>query len=104
MAKMDMQKMMQQAMKMQEQLEKVQDGLKDIPVSASVGGGMVKVEGTADMRVTSVTIDPDALGADDVEMLQDMIVAAVNTMLESAQETQGRQMSGVTGGLNIPGL
>lgn len=104
MAKMDMQKMMQQAMKMQEQLEKVQDGLKDIPVNASAGGGMVKVEGTADMRLTSVAIDPDALDPDDVEMLQDMIVAAVNTMLEAAQETQGRQMQGVTGGLNIPGL
>ena len=104
MAQMNMQKMMQQAMKMQQQLEQVQEGLKDIAVSASAGGGMVKVEGTADMRLTSVTIDPEALDPDDVELLQDMIVAAVNTMLESAQETQGRQMSGVTGGLNIPGL
>ena len=104
MAQMNMQKMMQQAMKMQQQLEQVQEGLKDIAVSASAGGGMVKVEGTADMRLTSVTIDPETLDPDDVELLQDMIVAAVNTMLESAQETQGRQMSGVTGGLNIPGL
>lgn len=101
---MNMQQMMKQARKMQEQLEAAQEGLRDIEVTSSAGGGMVKVSATADMRITSVTIDPEAVDPEDVEMLQDMIIAAVNDVLESAQDVSTQQMSAITGGLSIPGL
>ena len=65
---------------------------------------MVKVTATGDMRVTSVTIDPEAVDPEDVDMLQDMVLAAVNDALEQAEQMASKQMSAVTGGLNIPGL
>ena len=99
-----MQQMMKQARKMQEQLEAAQAKLPDIEVTSSTGGGMVKVVATADLRVKSITIDPEALDPDDVEMLQDMVLTAVNDALESAQDAASRQVSSVTGGLSIPGL
>lgn len=101
---MNMQQMMKQAQKMQRQLADAQDRLADIPVSASAGGGMVKVEGTADMRITSITIDPDARDPADVELLQDSLLAAVNECLSSAQDAANQQLGSVTGGMNIPGL
>ena len=101
---MNMQQMMKQAQKMQRQLADAQDRLTDIPVSASAGGGMVKVEGTADMRITSITIDPDACDPADVELLQDSLLAAVNECLSSAQDAANQQLGSVTGGMNIPGL
>jgi DNA-binding YbaB/EbfC family protein len=107
MAQMNMQKMMQQARKMQEQLEAAQDNLGNIEVSSSTGGGMVKVSATADMHLTSITIKPEAVDPDDVEMLQDMILTAVNDVLDSAQAAANQQLSSVTGGLGglgIPGL
>ncbi len=104
MPQMNMQQMMKQARKMQEQLEAAQAKLPDIEVTSSTGGGMVKVVATADLHVKSITIDPEALDPDDVEMLQDMVLTAVNDALESAQDAASRQVSSVTGGLNIPGL
>ncbi len=104
MAQMNMQQMMKQARKMQQELEKAQEKLKDIEVSASAGGGMVKVTATAEAQVTSIKIDPEAIDPDDVEMLEDMVMAAVNEALASAQEAAGAQMRAATGGLNIPGL
>ena len=101
---MNMQQMMKQAQKMQRQLADAQDRLADIPVSASAGGGRVKVEGTADMRITSITIDPDACDPADVELLQDSLLAAVNECLSSAQDAANQQLGSVTGGMNIPGL
>lgn len=101
---MDMQQMMRQAQKMQKQLADAQDRLADIEVSASAGGGMVKVIGTADMQITSITIDPDALDPEDIEIIQDTIVAAVNECLSNAQEAANQQLGAVTGGMNIPGL
>ena len=101
---MNMQQMMKQAQKMQRQLADAQDRLADIPVSASAGGGMVKVEGAADMRITSITIDPDACDPADVELLQDSLLAAVNECLSSAQDAANQQLGSVTGGMNIPGL
>ncbi|WP_314026604.1 YbaB/EbfC family nucleoid-associated protein [Olsenella uli] len=101
---MNMQQMMKQAQKMQRQLADAQDRLADIPVSASAGGGMVEVEGTADMRITSITIDPDACDPADVELLQDSLLAAVNECLSSAQDAANQQLGSVTGGMNIPGL
>ena len=104
MSQMNMQQMMKQARKMQEQLEAAQAKLPDIEVTSSTGGGMVKVVATADLRVKSITIDPEALDPDDVEMLQDMVLTAVNDALESAQDAASRQVSSVAGGLSIPGL
>ena len=106
MPQMNMQQMMKQARKMQEQLAAAQEKLKDIEVSSSTGGGMVKVTATAEMQVKSIEISPDACDPEDVELLQDMVLAAVNEALSSAQEAAGAQMSAATGmgGMNIPGL
>ncbi len=101
---MNMQQMMKQAQKMQKQLAEAQDKLSGIEVSASAGGGMVKVVGTADMHLSSITIDPEALDPEDVDILQDTILAAVNECLSSAQEAANQQLGAVTGGLNMPGL
>ena len=70
---------------------------------ASAGGGMVKVVMTGDLRLESITIDPDAVDPEDVEMLQDLVVASVNEALRSAQELAASNMGGVTGGLGGPG-
>ena len=106
MPQMNMQQMMKQARKMQEQLAAAQEKLKDVKVSASAGGGMVKVEANGEMQLTSVQISPEACDPEDAELLQDMVLAAVNEALSSAQEAAGAQMSAATGlgGMNIPGL
>ena len=101
---MNRNQMMAQARKMQEQLIAAQQKAATTEVSASAGGGAVKVTATGGMRLTSLTIAPDALDPEDVEMLQDMILAAVNDVLESAEQMASQQMSAITGGLNIPGL
>lgn len=101
---MNMAQMMKQARKMQEQLAQTEEKLRDMEVSSSAGGGMVKVTATGGMRITSIQIDPEAVDPEDTELLQDMILAAVNDALNSAQDLASQQMSAVTGGLNIPGL
>ena len=101
---MDMQKMLKQAKKMQQQLADVQDGLKDVVVEATAGGGMVKATMSGDGVLQSIAIDPQALDPDDVELLQDMIVAAVNEASNNASEVANQRMGAITGGLNIPGL
>ncbi len=104
MAGMNMQQMMKQARKMQEQLAAAEDNLKTQTVDASAGGGMVKVTMSGDMKLESIAIDPDALDPEDVEMLQDMILAAVNEAIRSVGELANKQMGAITGGLNIPGM
>lgn len=101
---MDMQKMLKQAKKMQQQLADVQDGLKDVVVEATAGGGMVKATMSGDGVLQSITIDPQALDPEDVELLQDMIVAAVNEASANASDVANQRMGAITGGLNIPGL
>ena len=93
----DMNKLMKQAQQMQEQLAAAQDQLGDIEVSSSAGGGMVKVTATGDMKVKEITIDPEAIDPSDVELLQDMILAAVNGALEQAEEAASKQMSAASG-------
>ena len=102
MPQMNMQQMMKQARKMQEQLAAAQDKLKDVEVSASTGGGMVKVVATGEMQIKSIEISPDACDPEDVEM----VLAAVNDALSSAQEAANTQMSAAAGlgNMNIPGL
>ena len=96
--------MMKQAQKMQVELARAQEEIKDMTFEASAGGGMVKAVAQGDNSLVSLTIDPEAVDPEDVEMLQDMIVAAVNEALESADAAAQQQISSVTNGLNIPGL
>ena len=101
---MNMQQMMKQARKMQEQLAQAEERLAQTEVSSSAGGGMVKVTATGNQHITSIKIDPEAVDPENVEMLEDMILAAVNDALGAAQELASQQMGALTGGLNIPGL
>lgn len=103
MAGMNMQQMMKQARKMQEQLAAAQENLKSQTVDASAGG-MVKVTVNGEMELVNLTIDPDALDPEDVDMLQDMIMAAVNEAVRGVNELANKQMGAITGGLNIPGM
>lgn len=104
MAGMNMQEMMKQARKMQEQLAQAQESMKDVTIDASAGGGMVKATVNGDLELVSIQIDPDALDPEDVDLLQDMIVAAVNEAVRGVSEVASKQMSSITGGLNIPGM
>ncbi|MCH4185092.1 MAG: YbaB/EbfC family nucleoid-associated protein [Eggerthellaceae bacterium] len=101
---MDMKKMMREAQKMQAKLAQAQDEIKDMTYEASAGGGMVKVNAKGDMSITSITIDPEAVDPDDVEMLQDMILAAVNEALRGVGEAGSTRLNAATGGMNIPGM
>ncbi len=93
-------KMLQQAQEMMAAQQEAQESLKNERVEASAGGGMVKVVMTGDMRLDSIAIDPDAVDPDDVEMLQDMVVAAVNEAVRSAQELQEAKLGGAAGGFD----
>ena len=88
--------LLQQAQKMQEEMMAAQEKLKDELVEASAGGGMVKVTMTGDLELKSLSIDPDAVDPEDVEMLQDMVMAAVNEALRQAMDLQGK-LSGMGG-------
>ena len=104
---MDMGAMMKQVQKMQADMVEAQEELKDEIVEASAGGGMIKVTMSGDLDLRSVEIDPDAVDPEDVEMLQDMVLAAVNEVLRAAQERAGSKMgdvSGGLGGLGLPGM
>ena len=92
---------MQQARQMQEQLQK---RMSDLRVEASAGGGMVTVVVNGAKQVQSITIDPEVVSKDEVEMLQDLIAAAVNDASRKVDEQLGQSMSGLLGGLKIPGL
>jgi hypothetical protein len=100
--KPNMQNVMKQAQKMQAEMARVQEELKEERVETSVGGGAVKVVMTGDLNMESVTIDPSAMDPDDVAMLEDMLVAAVNEAIRQAQDLASRKMAAVTGGLGLP--
>jgi DNA-binding YbaB/EbfC family protein len=97
----NIQTMMKQAQEMQERLQKQMAAMR---VEATAGGGMVTVVVNGTKQVQSVTLDPEVVSKDDVEMLQDMIVAAVNDAGRKVDEQLGQSMSGLMGGLKIPGL
>lgn len=101
---MNPQAMLKQAQKMQAKIQAVQDEAARETVEATAGGGMVTATVYGDLRIKSIEIDPEALDPEDVEMLQDMIVAAVNEGIADAQAMVEKRMSAVTGGMNIPGL
>jgi DNA-binding YbaB/EbfC family protein len=100
----NMQQMMQQVQQMQHDMEAAQEQLAHETVSASAGGGMVTVQITGDLRLTSVTIDPEAVDPEDVDMLGDMVMAAVNEALRAAQELAASRLGATTGGLDLGGL
>ncbi len=98
------QQMMQQMQQLQGQIAKAQQALEETIIESSAGGGAVSVVMTAQPKMNSITVQPEVVDPDDVEMLQDLIMAAVNEALEQVRATQMQQMAGVAGGLNIPGL
>ena len=95
---------LKQAQQMQAKLVKAQEELEKATVEASAGGGAVTAVVTGQQRLVSIKISPDAVDPDDVEMLEDLVLAAVNEAMEKAKELAASQLGAVTGGLNIPGL
>lgn len=98
------QNMMKQLQQLQGRIAKAQQELEETTIKASSGGGAVAVVMTAQPKLKSITIQPEVVDPDDVEMLQDLIAAAINEALTEIRATQMQQIAGVTGGLNIPGL
>ena len=109
MARQNVNKMMQQVQKMQAEMQQAQEELAGQTVTASAGGGAVKATMTGGLELVSLEINPEVLDPEDVEMLQDMVLAAVNESLNSAQEMASKRLGGITGGLgdlgiNMPGM
>lgn len=96
--------LMKQAQQLQARLVKAQEELEQSVIEGTAGGGVVTVTMTGQFRVQNVVIDPDAVSPDDVEMLQDLVTAAVNEAIEKVQALQSQSMGALTGGLKIPGL
>jgi nucleoid-associated protein EbfC len=97
----DMQRMVQ---KMQQEVVRIQTELESTIVDGSAGGGVVKAQVTGKQVLVSVTIDPSAVDPSDVDMLQDLVVAAVNDALRASRELADQKMAAVTGGLRLPGM
>ncbi|MBR6767025.1 MAG: YbaB/EbfC family nucleoid-associated protein [Clostridia bacterium] len=100
----NMQQLARQAQKLQQQMTKMQEELETREYEASAGGGMVSVKVSGKKEIIDLQIKPEAVDPDDVEMLQDMVMAAVNEALRIASETTEREMSKITGGMSMPGL
>ena len=100
----DMNELMRQAQQMQTQMAQAQEQLQHETVEATAGGGLVTVKATGTGEITEIKIDPKAIDPDDPEMLEDVILAAVNEALRSAQNLAQSKMGGITGGLGLPGL
>ncbi len=100
----NMQKMMKQVQKMQADMVKLQEQLGDMLVEATAGGGAVKIVMTGKQEVREITLDPDILNPDDVEMIQDLLTAAFNEAMRKSQELASSEMAKITGGLKVPGL
>ena len=101
---MNQMQMMKQAQKMQEEMEKTAELLDDWEYEATAGGGVITAVCGGNRELKSITIDPEAVDPEDVEMLQDMIVAAVNEAMRKAEADQSANMAKLTGGLNLGGL
>ncbi len=107
---MDLGAMMKQVQQMQAEMTEAQEKLKDEVVEASAGGGMVKAKMSGDLRLLELSIDPQAIDPEDAELLQDMVLAAVNEAIRAAQELAASKMGGIAGlggpggGLGLPGL
>jgi DNA-binding YbaB/EbfC family protein len=101
---MNMANLQRMAQQMQLEMARVQSELQTLHVDGSAGGGVVKAVVTGGQDLVSVTIDPSAVDPSDVEMLQDLVVAAVNDALKSSREVAAEKMAAVTGGLRLPGM
>jgi len=100
----NMQQLARQAQKLQQQMQKMQEEIEAREFEASAGGGMVTAKVNGAKELIALEIKPEAVDPDDVEMLSDMVLAAVNEALRIAGETSEREMGKLTGGLNMPGL
>ena len=100
----NMNQMLKQAQKMQEDMAALQEDLEQREFSATSGGGMVEVTVDGKHLIKSIKINPDAVDADDVEMLEDLVTVAVNEAISNAIKTSEEEMGAITGGLNMPGL
>ncbi|CAG7838789.1 YbaB/EbfC family nucleoid-associated protein [Clostridium botulinum C] len=101
---MNINNLMKQAQKMQQQMQQVQSELQEKEFEASAGGGAVTVKANGKKEIISINIEPDVVDPDDVEMLQDLILAACNQVLKTADEETNKEMKKLTGGLNMPGM
>jgi nucleoid-associated protein EbfC len=99
-----MNQMMKQVKKMQEQMAKVQEELQNKTVEGTAGGGVVTVTANGHRKISSIIIKPEAVDPEDVEMLQDLVLTAVNDAMAKAEELANKDMGPLTGGMNIPGL
>ncbi|MDR5658889.1 YbaB/EbfC family nucleoid-associated protein [Serpentinicella sp. ANB-PHB4] len=100
----NMNNMMKQVQKMQKEMEEKQAALETKEVEATAGGGAVKVVATGKRELKSIEIKPEVVDPEDIEMLQDLIMAATNEALRSAEEMANKEMSQITGKMNVPGL
>ncbi|MGM0394080.1 MAG: YbaB/EbfC family nucleoid-associated protein [Thermodesulfobacteriota bacterium] len=100
----NMNSMMKQAQKLQKKMLQAQEELATKTVEASAGGGMVKVVANGGQKIESIVLEKEVVDPDDVEMLQDLVMAAVNDALKKSQEMVSAEMNKLTGGLNIPGM
>ena len=100
----NMQKLMKQAQKMQRDMERLQQEAAEKTVEATAGGGAVVAVADGAQNLRSIKINPDAVDLDDIEMLEDMVLAACNEALKKSQEMMASEMGKLTGGMNIPGL
>lgn len=94
--------MLQQVQKLQEEMARTQESLGDETLSVTAGGGAIQITITGQQRLTAVKIDPDVVNPEDVEMLQDLIVAAVNEAIERSQTLAAERLGALTGGLGLP--
>ena len=101
---LDVNAMMKQVQQMQSEMMEAQEKLKDEVVDASSGGGVVKVKMSGDLRLLEITIDPEAIDPEDADLLQDMVLAAVNEAIRSAQELATSKLGGIAGGGGLGGL
>ena len=101
---MGMANLQRMAQQMQQEMLRVQSGLESTRVDGSSGGGVVRAVVTGKQELISVTIDPSTVDPEDVEMLQDLVVAAVNDALRASRELAEQKMAAVTGGLRLPGM
>ncbi len=97
-------KMLKQAQKMQSNMMRLQEEMAEKTVEATAGGGMVKVVANGKQQIVSIEVEKEVVDPDDVEMLQDLILAAVNEAINKSQEMVSAEMGKLTGGINIPGM
>lgn len=101
---MNMQNMIKQAQQMQQKMEEAQQRVEELEVEATAGGGVITVTASGNGRIKDIEIKPDVVDPDDVEMLQDLVIAAVNEALNQANALRDEELGKVTGGMNLGGL